>query len=159
MDYSANEIEGLVLKAARGGGVPTGLGEDLAAAAAFLDLQQLSKCPCSDGGAVATLPSAIDLVIAGQGPQTVTADHAVIEAYIAVRELQRGQTIIWQRTHDGGVIERVDPSLPNDHTALGRRGIPDALLAHLKEMSSKMLVPETDESRLAGAGAGLTDND
>ena len=158
MDYSANEIEGLVLKAARGGGMPTGLGEDLASATAFLDLDKLSQCPCS-GGASAALPTAIDLVIAGQGPQTVTADHALIEAYVAAVEVQTGQTLAWQRTDRGAVIERFDRAAPIDHAPLGRRGIPDALLAHLKDMGAKMLVPETEESRLAGAGAGLTDND
>ena len=159
MDYSANEIEGLVLKAARGGGMPTGLGEDLAAASAFLDLDRLTQCPCSGGAAIAALPSAIDLVIAGQGPQTVVADHTLIEAYVAAFECQVGQTVIWTETDNGGVIERIDPTAPQEKPPLGRRQIPDALLAHLKDMGTKMLVPETDESRLAGAGAGLTDND
>jgi len=126
-DFSANEIEGLVLKAARGGGLPTGLG--------------------------------LDLVIAGQGPQTVVADPFVIEAYIAVIEAQIGQTVIWVRTPDGGVFERLDPAVLPDPTPLGRRDIPEPLLIHLKEMGAKMLVPETDASRLAGAGAGLNDND
>ena len=158
MDYSANEIEGLVLKAARGGALPTGLGEDLASATAFLDLARLSQCPCSSGAAAA-IPSAIDLVMVAKGPQTVTADHALIEAYVAVAEAQTGQTLIWQRTENGAVIERLDGAAPKDHAPLGRRDIPDTLLAHLKEMGAKMLVPETDASRLAGAGAGLTDND
>ena len=157
-DFSANEIEGLVLKAARGGGLPTGLGEDLAAAAAFLNLDRLETCPCSSG-AVASIPSALDLVIAGQGPQTVVADPFVIEAYIAVIEAQIGQTVIWVRTPDGGVFERLDPAVLPDPTPLGRRDIPEPLLIHLKEMGAKMLVPETDASRLAGAGAGLNDND
>ena len=161
MDFSANEIEGLVLKAARGGKIACGLGEDLAAATAFLDLDGLTECPCSDGGPITTLPSAIDLVIAGQGPQAVSGDHALIEAYIAAIETQIGQTLIWQRTATGGVIERLDPAVPEHHQPLGRRTIREDLLAHLKDMGQKMLVPETDASRAAGAGAGagLTDND
>jgi hypothetical protein len=138
MDYSANEIEGLVLKAARGGKIACGLGEDLATATAFLDLDRLSQCPCSDGGAAATLPSAIDLVVAGQGPQTVVADHTIIEAYVAAIEVQTGQTLVWRATQTGGVIERLDPSAPQGHAPLGRRTIPDTLLTHLQDMGSKM---------------------
>lgn len=159
MEYSGNEIETLVLKAARGGGIPTGHAEDLAAAAPFLDLDLMRQCPCKDGGAIMIVPRAIDLVAAGQGPQSVVAEKNVIEAYVAAAQLQFGQTLVWQETADGAVFEHFDPTPPELDAPLGRRAIPDVLLAHLKDMGAKLLVPETEASRAGGAGAGLTDND
>jgi len=37
--------------------------------------------------------------------------------------------------------------------------LPDALAARLQTLAAGLLVPETEASRRAGAGAGLTDND
>lgn len=158
-EKSANEIEALVLKAARGGGLPLGLAEDLAAATAFLDLGKLTQCPCHEGGAATIIPTALDRVAAGDGPQTVTADAATIAAYVALAEHQCGQTLVWDTTDTGATFHRYEPVEQSAHPKVGRQRIPIALDAHLIDMASKIMVPETEASRLGGAGAGLTDND
>ena len=159
LEKSANEIEALVLKAARGGGLSLGLAEDLAMATAFLDLDQLTICPCHKGGAATAIPTAFDLVAAGDGPQTVVAERATVDAYVASVEHHTGQTLVWDATSTGAVFRRFEPSKPVARTIKGRRVIPAALTDHLPDMAAKTLVPETESSRIGGAGAGLTDND
>ena len=158
-EKSANEIEALVLKAARGGGLSLGLAEDLAMATAFLDLDQLTICPCHKGGAATAIPTAFDLVAAGDGPQTVVAERATVDAYVASVEHHTGQTLVWDATSTGAVFRRFERAKPVVHSSKGRRVIPAALNDHLTDMAAKTLVPETESSRIGGAGAGLTDND
>lgn len=156
-EKSANEIEGLVLKAARGGGLPLGHAEDLASAAAYLDLDGLTECPVKTGAALA-LPLALDAIMLGKGPQEVPCEAVVMTAYAKAAEAVMGRTLKWQETRDGVVIEAFTaPCGAPD--PLGRRDVPEALLTHLEELAAKTLVPETEASREAGAGAGLTDND
>ena len=159
LEKSANEIEALVLKAARGGGLSLGLAEDLAMATAFLDLDQLTICPCHKGGAATAIPTAFDLVAAGDGPQTVVAERATVDAYVASVEHHTGQTLVWDATSTGAVFRRFERAKPVVHSSKGRRVIPAALNDHLTDMAAKTLVPETESSRNGGAGAGLTDND
>jgi hypothetical protein len=159
LEKSANEIEALVLKAARGGGLSLGLAEDLAMATAFLDLDQLTICPCHKGGAATAIPTAFDLVAAGDGPQTVVAERATVDAYVASVEHHTGQTLVWDVTSTGAVFRRFERAKPVVHSSKGRRVIPAALNDHLTDMAAKTLVPETKSSRIGGAGAGLTDND
>ncbi len=158
-EKSANEIEALVFKAARGGGLPLGLAEDLAMATAFLDLDQLANCPCQKGAAATAIPTALDFVAAGEGPQSVVADRATIDAYVASVEHQTQQTLVWDVTATGAVFQRFEPTIPASHPPEGRRVLPTVLNDHLTEMAAKTLVPETESSRIGGAGAGLTDND
>lgn len=158
-EKSANEIEALVLRAARGGGLPLGLAEDLAMATAYLDLDQIATCPCHKGGSATSIPTALDLVAAGEGPQTVVADRATIDAYVASVEHHTKQTLIWEATATGAIFQRFEPIKLTLHTPKGRRVLPAALSDHLTDMAAKTLVPETDASRMGGAGAGLTDND
>lgn len=156
VEMSANEAETLVLKAARGGGLPAGLAEDLALAAGFTDLGSLSRCPC-DSGAAQAIPSAIDMVLAGSGPQSVDADAALVAGYVAARALQTDIQVSCT-VQDNAVIIQArggPPHLPR----LGRRTLSQSIAAHLHDMAAKTLVPETESSRIAGAGAGLTDND
>lgn len=159
-DLSANEITALVFKAARGGGLPLGHAEDLAAASAHLDMNTLTRCPCS-GDAVAALdiPLALDSVAVGQGPITVTAEAAVIVAYVAWAEATVARALNWTPTPTGAVFHDFSAEPPQTHVPIGRRCLPDALLDHLNDMAAKTLVPETEASRAGGAGAGLTDND
>lgn len=158
-EKSANEIEALVLKAARGGGLPLGLAEDLAMATAYLDLDRLTGCPCSSGNAAIALPQALDAVAAGEGPKNVEADSALIVAYVANAEVHSGKTLVWEATSNGAIFHRFEDRATDEHTPLGRRTVPQALLTHLHDLAVKTHVPETESSRAGGAGAGLTDND
>jgi len=158
-EMSANEVEALVLKAGRGGGLALGYAEDLSAATAYLDLAALTQCPCHAGAAQA-LPAALDLVAAGEGPQTVTADAALIAAYVAVAQQQYGR-LTWNPTPTGAEFIAFDANTAPTSTPerMGRRVLSPDLLAHLTDLYQKILVPETEASRAAGAGAGLNDND
>ena len=158
-EKSANEIEALVLKAARGGGLPLGLAEDLALAAGYLDLDELSACPCTNGGAAFAIPQALDAVAAGNGPKTVEADPALIAAYAASFEVQFGKTLVLVSTPNGACFHGFEANEQAEHAPLGRRKIPQALSSHLHELALKTHVPESESSRAGGAGAGLTDND
>ena len=160
MRFSGNEIEGMILRAARGGGVPAGLAEDMAAAAAHLDLSALTTCPCTgDPAPVLAIPRAIDLTVAGQGPQSVLAEWALVDAYVKATEAALGVTLHWRWSDGEAVIEGADHARPAEYSPLGRRDLPDSLARHLADMVARTYVPETDASRSAGAGAGLTDND
>lgn len=159
VDRSANELESLVLKAARGGEIPLGAAEDLAAAVPYMDLDDITLCPCNGADPAAVfVPVALDLVAAGEGPQTVEGDGAVISALVAGYEVRMGRKLSWRRTAGGAVFERFSTGAVM-HESRGRRAVSEALLDHLQEMAAKTLVPETEASRSAGAGAGLTDND
>ena len=159
LEKSANEIATLVLKAARGGGLSLGLAEDLAVAAAFLDFDQLTVCPCHAGGSATVIPTALDLVAAGDGPIAVSADRAIIDAYVASVEYHTEQTLVWDTTATGAIFRRFEPIKPTTQPPKGRRNLPSALNDHLADMAAKILVPETENSRIFGAGAGLMDND
>lgn len=159
-ELSANEIEALVLKAARGGGLPLGHCEDLAAVSRFLDLDALSECPCSGEAPFAiTLQSALDLLAAGSAPQEVHGDSALIAAYVEAAQSVMQKRLIWTTTSTGAVFQRFEAVMPAKPQSKGRRALPPTLALHLTEMAAKLQVPETDASRQAGAGAGLTDND
>lgn len=158
-EKSANEIEALVLKAARGGGLPLGLAEDLAMAAAYLNLDRLTACPCSNGGAAFAIPRALDAVAAGNGPKTVEADAALIEAYVANAEVHFGRPLVWEATSNGARFHQFEERATAEHAPLGRRIIPQDLSTHLHDLAVQTHVPETESSRAGGAGAGLTDND
>ncbi|MCF2872401.1 DUF3726 domain-containing protein [Octadecabacter sp. G9-8] len=157
---SSNEVETLVFKAARGGGLPLGYAEDLATATQYLDLESLTRCPCSGARPDAiAIQTALDFVMAGDAPQTVGADAGLIQAYVAAAQRCWQKRLIWNATATGAVFEKFEDSSPDMSMKQGRRSVQPDLAKHLSEMAAKLLVPETDASRAAGAGAGLTDND
>jgi hypothetical protein len=160
MDISANEVETLVYKAARGGGIALGCAEDIAMAARYMDLDQLTQCPCrGDDPVCVSIQTALDFVVAGEGPQTVEGDGALIASYVAAAQVAWQQRLIWTSSKAGATFERFEKMPPKQSSAKGRRAIKPELSAHLAEMAAKLLVPETEASRAAGAGAGMTDND
>jgi len=171
--WSLNEVAGMVQKAARGAGLPTGQAEDLGRVAAYL---------AGTGGRIAPVTAALQEPICkvdvtwtdsgvhiNQGPAAligpiardafamghttaVLADvsHApLVAAFLA----ENGIALKWDK-------KRVSPS---DTTVLKATckpvHIPPADWAIWAELAAKTYVPETEASRLAGAGAGLTDND
>lgn len=159
-DLSSNEVEMLILKAARGGGMALGYAEDLAATAPFLDLDSLGGCPCArEVSGVARVQTALDLVLAGEVPQTIEADGALISAMVTAAQIAWQKRLIWCATATGAVFERFEEGPFEVPEPQGRRALPPTLEGHLRDMAAKLLVPETEASRSAGAGAGLTDND
>jgi hypothetical protein len=60
----------------------------------------------------------------------------------------------------GEVLDIIaDVQQPAAKASLGRLTLPDTLFDKMNALAARILVPESDASRRAGAGAGLTDND
>ena len=169
---SLNEVEGTALKAARGAGFPLGQAEDLARVAAYL---------VGIGGKASVITAALQepaiaaqatwgtdsLVISGSaamiapvicdafrmGYDRVTFDNPQHSIYIGAALAVEGVPLWWE----GCTIRRGDsevlPVIPGPVT------VPQADWDIWQGLAAKTYVPETEASRLAGAGAGLTDND
>ncbi len=178
---SLNEVAALLLKAARGAGLPLAHAEDLAALAPWLcDPATLSvvttaletppeplEIKAQDGTSslkghpLITPSTALDLVLAGEGPVLIhPPEPAILAAAIARTEALLNRTIPFERTPSGTLIQAPTDSLPTPAAAAeGPVHLSPDLLARLDALVSRTYVPASDASRLAGAGAGLTDND
>lgn len=174
MKRSLNEISGMVVKAARGAGVPLGHCEDLGAAAVYLAATDPVRLDCVIGAlngphlpvdmdglvfrnarAAMAGPIAVDAVLAGtvevtlediDAPRLVLAMCASRGANVDHRN--EGNALILKQKY-GELIMPVATSVT----------VSDLLWDQLNTLAAKTYVPATEASRLAGAGAGLTDND
>lgn len=168
-----NEVGGMAQKAARGAGIPLGQAEDLGRVAIYLagiggDVSAITR-------ALQEVPGTVDIawgddaVSVKTGPAALVApiirdafamgyDRAVLAdpghaALVAAFLAESGVALKW----DGCALSRSDTSVlaPTCKPVT----IPAADWAVWDAFAAKTYVPETDASRLAGAGAGLTDND
>ncbi len=178
MKRSMNEINGLVLKAARGAGVPLGHCEDIASAAAYLAATDPTALEClpdvlcaAQAGPVAEAtgtqlrikqgamsliaPVCVDALKSGY--DTVIIEnceaHAIIFALCAV------QDIGVDHAFEGMQLTLTRSDTPVAAPAVQAVTVSQALWDALGDLAAKTYVPATEASRLAGAGAGLTDND
>lgn len=144
---SANEISGLVLKAARGAGMSLGCAEELARAAPVL----------AGKGRLARI---VDLLLLPFEPPeyldgSVFGGHPVL-AVIAWRDLKAaGIEVKLECDIQPDVFEAFGVQEP----VCGPFEVAADVWEQLTVFAAKMLVPESEASRLSGAGAGLTDND
>ena len=144
---SANEISGMVLKAARGTGMSIGCAEELGRAAPALAAQGALDC-VND-----LLKQPFDV------PQLVNGSVCDGHAVLAV--------LAWRDLKAAGVDATLACEVPQVlfdalcvHTLIcGPFEVNEQVWDQLSDFAAKTLVPESDASRLAGAGAGLTDND
>ncbi|MGB1234519.1 MAG: hypothetical protein ACPG5U_02160 [Planktomarina sp.] len=172
-DRSGNEIYGTAYKAGRGAGVPTGQADHMA--------QMLSRC--ADNAVLTAFldhldtPAEAAVVTTGTGLK-ITKAHLFRDGPLVVDALKGGaaEAVLspmdancacvqgFARTQglhvapdgsDGAVFTLGTSANPLPQRAI----IDDALWQRLNRWASKTYVPETDASRLSGAGAGLTDND
>jgi hypothetical protein len=168
-----SEIAGMAQKAARGAGFPVGQAEDLGRIAAYLagtgasvvpvtkalqeqvsdiDVRWTDGCVEVHAGPAALIGPVIRDAFAMGCNKAVLADisHApLVGAFLA----ENGVAQNWD-----GVTVTV-----SDTTILAAKckpvTIPQEDWNVWSECAAKTYVPETEASRLAGAGAGLTDND
>jgi hypothetical protein len=151
MKRSINEIQGMVLKAARGAGVPLGVGEDLARAVPFfIESNALQEVTHLIDGACAEAQTAIDSATVGDA----IAPPAT-ESLTALKCLAASQGLHLD-VKDGTLHTSAKPQIS---AATGPQVVPDALWSQLEAWAAKTYVPASEASRIAGAGAGLTDND
>lgn len=166
MTWSAAEVLALAVKAARGGGTPAGqaarFGE---AAVAHL---KADRAPEVLDAALAALPKGpvldyplkIDAALAGAGADagvsevSHVADDELFCSYIDALPFRAEMMTSGQR-----VLFRIMLDQPAERGGAARISGCDTLIARMREMAQAVLVPESEASRAAGAGAGLTDND
>ena len=173
LSHSRAEIEALVLRAARGAGVPLGWAEDVAHAIGFAatdvaldELAEAFKEPWNTsvadseimGSGLAPIIAACDAVLSGARGVTVPRSYPeMTAALVALQSAVSGRSILMDwRGQSIALSIGNGPVARADH----RRFEPSAdTLERLKGYAALTYVPETEASRLAGAGAGLTDND
>ena len=178
MMRALNEIGGMVLKAGRGAGVPLGHCEDLSRAAIYLAATDAAAFDCVPRSLVGPFPAA-DVLITGDTAVVQNA-RAVMAGPVAVDCLRAGLATVRLEQIDEpmvifalcaamgvGVTHRFDAGdliLAPDATTpapapVGPVTIAQAAWDVLNDLAARTYVPATEASRLAGAGAGLTDND
>ena len=133
---SANETSMLLQKAARGAGFGVAQSRDFGTAAAFHLYTSRSEGDLIHAlnnpiGSITTLPAMMDDLL------DPTSDGCGVFTGLALSYFQ----------------------IATAHPAIGRIVMSDRLNAHLNKLAAKTYVPASYASRLAGAGAGLTDND
>ena len=169
MNVSSNELQMAVLKACRGIGLPIAQAQEVAAAVAaspkaipdFLkylsEPWQRADFDFTNGVEVKNANILRDFA--------VCADAAISGApSVVIQDIEKSELIIALAKHRGVVVNTQSKDLSitdgtgskllferceidaNDWTAIGR-------------YAALTYVPETDQSRLDGAGAGLSDND
>ncbi|MCO4848769.1 MAG: DUF3726 domain-containing protein [Yoonia sp.] len=174
-----NEISGMVMKAARGAGIPLGHCEDMALAAGYLAATDPVRLDCIEAALtgphtpVAAVWTDHTLQIAAAraamaGPVAVDAlrsgyDNVVLKDLDAPRlvlALFAGQGICVSHHFAGAdlTISRDDGPTPPAPMAAAVT-VSGHLWTYLGDLAARTYVRATDASRLAGAGAGLTDND
>ena len=175
MKRSVNEIHGMVLKAARGAGLPLGCCEDLASAAAVLarrapdQLDELRAAlaepheaqACSariDKARVARIaPAAIDHLLVTRQPVELADTDAphLLKAYAEVAATLYATPI----QCDGAGVLTLGGEMPPPLPPIASVEVDEDLWRALGELAHRIYVPASEASRVAGAGAGLTDND
>lgn len=174
---SMAELEALVLRAARGAGLPLGWAEDLADAIRFLAhgpgtdgaLRALADCLETQAGPariegqhiqaehpVAAAVTAFDMVLADLGPVTFDhATHPVSCALICAAMVSADRDLALE----GNALSLSAPA-KRPVPGVGPVEIASDVLERLGALAALTYVPETEASRRAGAGSGsASDND
>jgi hypothetical protein len=155
MKRALNETSGMMTKAARGVGLPLGVAEDLGAAVPFMSMTTLNALAdmLADGQCHAGLTALVSTLDSVQcGSYEVIADAVALDLARALAAA-RGFAVIVDPT---GAVNREDKLTV---AAVGPVDVPGATWDTLAGLAARTYVPESEASRRAGAGAGLTDND
>ncbi len=172
MIRSRNEIAGMALKAARGAGVPLGHAEDFARAVDFMaesemlllsnalsgpfDVAVTESPLIFSGPTIMVAPMAIDAIAAGEQSVALQGAHpeALLNAYFHYARQAYGLCVNFS---DGVVMQSSDLKVID--MPAEAINVPDTIWQQWNDLAGNTYVPETEASRLSGAGAGLTDND
>lgn len=162
MIRSANEVMVLATKAARGAGAPAAQAAQFGAAAvvhiiAGREIEVLDAALASlPDGPIIELPLSLMRIVEGQvegiaqGPLD-QSQNALVQSYVAAMPCAAALTA-------EGVVH-IDLNRPAPRAAVQRINLSEQTYAAWTALAAALLVPESDASRLSGAGAGLTDND
>lgn len=175
MILSRNEISALCVKAARGAGLPLGHADDLGRAGPLLaergELQALvaalsvppapvdiSEARIAEARVAMAGPTAVDLVQAGQGPLILQGLDAP-EVMHALADVVRSGVTLRETAEGLEVRLGNEMDVTDDAPQGGAIDVPDDVIGVLGGLAARTYVPASEASRIAGAGAGLTDND
>jgi hypothetical protein len=157
---SVNELQGLLSKAARGAGAPAAQAARFGQAGVYHLAQGGDEGDLDAALSERDLDCILDIPVLIQGVamegeginlRLKPPIHPLANAYCAA--LPQAATVM----QDGSIS--IDPD------TLQRPPLPARLTVSMRSVTlwqalgAKTFVPETEQSRLAGAGAGLTDND
>lgn len=166
LSWSCAEVLALGTKAARGAGAPPAQAARFGQVASVhlmagrdvsLILAALDALP---GGPLLDYPLAIEraLISLAQDAEAelegVTFD-ALLQSYLDALPFDATMT----QTEHGRILLAGDLAAPRAPATLRRITGCDALIARMQDLAARTLVPESDLSRISGAGAGLSDND
>ena len=106
-------------------------------------------------------PGQVDAALGGQEVYLGCLDAPLILVMlctVAEDAVEQGFEYIFDE--DGGVLLRLSGTAPEGfEMPLDRADIPENVFGFLNILAAKTYVPESEASRVSGAGAGLTDND
>lgn len=142
MIRSINEIQGLVLRAARGAGVPLGIAEDLSACVPH----------ALANGALTDIAD----ILWRDDHSALLGDIAALDARLCGLEASDPPATT-PRLGDALAAASGLELMPLPVS--GAQPVPDALWDRLTILAARTNVPASAASRDTGAGAGLTDND
>lgn len=159
---SANEVMVLATKAARGAGAPPAQAAQFGAAAvvhltAGRDIAELDAALAAlPDGPIIGFPLALTRIAESQAEGIATgvldpADGTLGQSYVAALSCAAALT------KDGTV--HLDLNRPAPRASVQRIELSEETCTAWTALAAALLVPESDASRLSGAGAGLSDND
>ncbi len=176
------EMQALLLKAGRGAGLPLGHAQDLSVLAPLLmsDPHLLAMAVAAlDGHHHPAVMEGTDEHAVVEAAKVLMAAPVVVDALVTGAKrvvlhdmdwplllwpyLVHGQKVYGQcfeliAGNKGTVM--ISPSQSDTLDPFEPVGpVPDAIIERLSAYAAKTYVPATEASRIAGAGAGLTDND
>ncbi|MDA9237654.1 hypothetical protein N9P15_01000 [Planktomarina sp.] len=169
MNTSSNELQVAVLKACRGVGLPIAQAQEVAAAVAaspqaIPDFLQYLSQPFQKVGFDFT--NGLEVKNANILQDfSVCADAAISgESSVVIRDFDRCELIIALAKHRGVMVKTQSNDLSISKGAASellfeRCNLSTKDWAAIGQYAALTYVPETDQSRIDGAGAGLTDND
>lgn len=154
----------LAAKAARGAGAPPGQAAEFGRAVvchlnAARDVADLwAALKALPDGPILMLPLAFarlsDDAEEGQAQGQILSDAALAQSY--AEALPFAQT---SHLSNEGLHVTINLTTPKTRKSVTRVDLPQDLADWMLTLAARTFVPESEASRLAGAGAGLTDND
>ena len=156
MQYSVNEIEVLLSKAARGKGVPAGQAGAFGKAGSL----HISRgCDAADvqaalrdfpAGVILTHPAQLQRLLANGGCVITCGQADLLRSYVLALPYLGTET---------GTDVTINMAQFQKVKMPARITVPFDLVEEWRALAAQTFVPETEQSRQDGAGAGLTDND
>jgi hypothetical protein len=171
--WALSEVEGMVEKAARGAGIPLGHAQDLGRVASYLAATGSQVTPITD--ALQENPSQVDVIWGHAEITVVTGPAAMIGPIIrdafdmgfekaTLADITQAPLVAAFLAANGMAQKWTGPVVSMSDTSVLKPKCKHVMIPMddwqvWNDLAAKTYVPQSKASRLAGAGAGLTDND